>query len=69
MKFTVVVTKDPEDTGYNVTVPALPGCHTFGETIDEAYENALEAIAAYVDSLEREGDPIPMEVASREVTL
>lgn len=69
MKFTIVVTKDPEDSGYNATVPALPGCHTFGETIDEAYKNALEAIDAYLDSLTREGDPVPVEVGSREAVV
>jgi len=69
MKFTVVITKDPEDSGYNASVPALPGCYTFGETPDEAYENSIEAIGAYLDSLEKEGDPIPVEVESREAVI
>lgn len=65
MIFTVVITEDQEDGGYNATVPALPGCHTFGETIDQTCENVLEAILAYLKSLENEGDPIPVEVDSR----
>jgi predicted RNase H-like HicB family nuclease len=69
LEFTVVLTKDLEDGGFNAVVPALPGCRTFGETKAEAYANALEAIAAYLGSLEAEGDPIPQEVGSRVVGI
>lgn len=62
MRFTVVVTRDPEEWGYNAVVPALPGCRTFGETKDEANAHALDAIEAYLGSLGKEGDPIPLEV-------
>lgn len=69
MKFTVVLTEDLEDGGYNATVPALPGCRSFGETKREAYRNCLEAMDAYLESLEREGDPIPREVDRRTVEI
>lgn len=69
MKFTVVVTEDLEDGGFNAVVPALPGCRTFGETKQEAYKNSLEAIDAYLESLAHEGDPIPHEVGSRIVEI
>lgn len=69
IKFTVVVTRDLEDGGFNATVPALPGCRTFGETQHQAYQNALEAIDAYLGSLQAEGDPIPEEVGSRIVEI
>lgn len=69
MKFTVVITEDIEDGGFNAVVPALPGCRTFGETKKEAYRNSLEAIDAYLGSLEDEGDPIPHEVESRIVEI
>ncbi|WP_255332948.1 type II toxin-antitoxin system HicB family antitoxin [Methanocalculus taiwanensis] len=39
MKFQVVVREDPEDGGYNVSCPAIPGCHSQGETVEEALEN------------------------------
>jgi predicted RNase H-like HicB family nuclease len=35
--------------GYMVTVPALPGCITQGDTIDEAIEMAKEAIELYLE--------------------
>ena len=52
MKFNVVL-DEAEEGGYNVTVPALDGCFTQGETIDEAMENAKEAIVCYLEGLEK----------------
>lgn len=50
-----------EEGGYVVTVPALPGCHTQGETYDEAIANAEEAIQGFVELLQKQGRPIPVE--------
>jgi predicted RNase H-like HicB family nuclease len=47
--FTVVLLPDAEDGGWNVTVPALPGCFTCAETVDEAWSRAREAIEVYLD--------------------
>jgi predicted RNase H-like HicB family nuclease len=58
--YSVVLDPDPEG-GYTVTVPALPGCVTEGETVDECLSNAQEAIALYLEELEAEGRPIPEE--------
>ncbi|WP_255331810.1 type II toxin-antitoxin system HicB family antitoxin [Methanocalculus taiwanensis] len=35
--------------GYTITVPTLPGCVTFGETIEEAIKMAKEAIELYLE--------------------
>ncbi|HVN63537.1 MAG TPA: type II toxin-antitoxin system HicB family antitoxin [Candidatus Binataceae bacterium] len=40
-----------EDGGYTVLVPALPGCISFGATVDEAIENAREAIELHLENL------------------
>jgi predicted RNase H-like HicB family nuclease len=40
-----------EEGGYHVHAPALPGLHTQGESLDEAFENAREAIALYAEQL------------------
>lgn len=70
MKFTVVVTEDPEEEGiFNASVPALPGCHTWGATIKEAIANARDAIVTYLEASEIVGDPIPLEVANQMVTI
>lgn len=50
--------KEPEG-GYTVSVPALPGCITYGENIDEAIAMAKEAIELYLEELKDKGEPIP----------
>jgi predicted RNase H-like HicB family nuclease len=52
-------TTEEDEVGYTVTVPALPGCVTEGDTMDEALGNAREAISLYVESLEARGLPVP----------
>ncbi len=58
--YSVVVDPDPKG-GYTVTVPALPGCITQAETIDECIAHAQEAIALYLEDLVASGEPIPEE--------
>jgi len=50
-RFDVILEKD-EDGSYIVEVPALPGCHTQGETKKEALKNAKEAISLYLEVLD-----------------
>ena len=57
--FTVVFDKTNE--GYTVTVPALPGLVTEGRTIDEARAMAFDAIRCHVESLRKDGEPVPVE--------
>ncbi|MDI6709043.1 MAG: type II toxin-antitoxin system HicB family antitoxin [Methanobacteriota archaeon] len=51
MKFKVVIREDKEDGGYVVSCPALPGCHSQGDTIEEALENIKEAIEGCLEVL------------------
>jgi antitoxin HicB len=60
-EYTVILEPDSESRGYTVLVPALPGCVTQGRTRTEALSRAREAIAAYIESLEADGEPIPEE--------
>ena len=48
-----------EEGGYTVIVPALPGCITYGEDVDEAISMAKEAIELYVSELKDRNEPIP----------
>ncbi len=52
MIFNVVLEK-AEEGGYNVSVPALDGCFTQGETIEDSLQNAKEAIACYLEGLQK----------------
>lgn len=59
--YRIVLTPAPaeEGGGYTVTVPALPGCITEGDTLEEAIAMARDAIESYIESLRKHGDPIP----------
>ncbi len=58
-QFTVVI--EPDEEVFHAYVPALPGCHTFGATIDEARANITEAIELHVESMLQHGEAIPAE--------
>jgi predicted RNase H-like HicB family nuclease len=49
-EFDVVLMED-ETGGYVALVPALPGCHTQGDTLEETLENVKEAIDLYMETL------------------
>ena len=59
--FTIILEPDEEDGGYTVTVPALPGCITQGDTLEDAIAMAKDAIQVYVESLVQDGLPVPTE--------
>jgi len=67
MEYTIVLDPAEHSEGYTVLVPALPGCVTQGRTREEAIERAKEAIAAYIESLEVDGEPVPKETLPVEV--
>jgi len=58
--FRIMLRKEPE-VGYTAFVPSLPGCVTYGETIDEAIEMAREAVELYIESLLEHNEPVPTE--------
>lgn len=53
------VFEEQEVGGYTVTIPALPGCISEGDTFEEAKTNIAEAIAVYLESLVMDGEEIP----------
>jgi predicted RNase H-like HicB family nuclease len=58
-QFTVVI--EPDEEAFHAFVPALPGCHTFGMTLDEARANITEAMELHIASMQEDGEPIPVE--------
>ncbi len=60
--------KEPEG-GYTVLVPSLPGCITFGDTVDHALEMAKEAIELYIEGLKELGEEIPSDDEILEYTM
>ena len=61
LEYAVVLHPDPEVGGYSVTVPALPGVVTEGDTTEEAIAMAKDAIALYIEDLSAHGETIPVE--------
>lgn len=57
--FTIMIESDEQ--GFHAYVPALPGCHTFADTIDEAHSNILEALELHCQSLFEDGESVPVE--------
>jgi predicted RNase H-like HicB family nuclease len=68
LNYRILLRKEPEG-GYTVTVPTLPGCVTYGETVDEAIVMAREAIELYIEHLQEKGEEIPTEEGLLEYTL
>jgi len=58
-QFTVVI--EPDEDAFHAYVPALPGCHTFGATVEETRANIAEAIALHVESMLEDGESVPVE--------
>jgi predicted RNase H-like HicB family nuclease len=67
-EFEVVLTPE-DDGGYSVSVPALPGCASQGETREEALAMIREAIELYLESLDAHGDPLPAPIEIERVTV
>lgn len=58
-RFKVILTWDKENKVYVATVPAIPGCSTFGDTKEEALLMAEDAIKIALEGLVATGQPIP----------
>ena len=66
MRYTVLMELE-EEGGFHVWCPALKGCHSQGETREEALVNIREAIAVYLESAQAEGLPVPADVTVHHV--
>ena len=60
LSYRITLRKEPEG-GYTVLVPSLPGCVTYGKTVEEAIEIARDAITGYVESLIEDGEAAHIE--------
>jgi antitoxin HicB len=58
-----VLFEPAEEGGYVVTCPALPGLVTEGNSLAEARAMAADAIRAYLESLRKDGQPIPPDAS------
>jgi predicted RNase H-like HicB family nuclease len=56
----IVIFEKEEAGGYHASCPALKGCHSQGDSFEEASANISEAIELYIESLRADQEPIPM---------
>ena len=68
MKYRVILEPDMEVGGYVVSCPALPGCHSQGETREEALANIRDAIEGVIASLRARHLPVPDGIHQSPVT-
>jgi predicted RNase H-like HicB family nuclease len=66
--YKILLNQEPNGD-YTATVPALPGCVTYGEDIDHAISMAKEAIELYIEELEERGEEIPDDNKTLEYSL
>ncbi|MEK7573348.1 MAG: type II toxin-antitoxin system HicB family antitoxin [Patescibacteria group bacterium] len=67
LKYTAIF-EPAEEGGYVVSVPALPGCVTQGETFEEATAMVKDAMKGYLEVLKEEGQEIPQEQSDVVIT-
>src|SRR5664279_4780906 len=59
MRFIIAIEPGDDDHAFGVVVPDLPGCFSAGDTLDEAFENAKEAIDLWCETVIEDGGMIP----------
>jgi antitoxin HicB len=59
--YTILLDPDPDSGTYTVTVPALPGIVTQGDSVEDAIAQAKEAIQVHIEGLLADGEPVPEE--------
>lgn len=67
-RYTVIIERD-EDGIYVASCPAIPGCHTQGDTYEDAIESIKDAINLNIAARRDLGEPIPIETAIDEVEV
>lgn len=61
MRYSVVLLPEPDVGGFSVFVPAIPGCVTQGETVEEALAMAAEAAGLLLEVMAEDGEDLPSE--------
>lgn len=66
--FRVLIQKEPEGQ-YTASVPTLPGCISYGDSVEHAIEMVKEAISLYLEELAERGEAIPNDNNTLEYSL
>lgn len=66
--YRILLNEEPEGS-FTVSVPAFPGCITYGDNLHQAMKMAREAIEGYIELLKEQGKPIPDDSKTPEYSL
>lgn len=67
--YTIEIIQEVDGKNYYVVVPALPGCFSQGQTIEQAKKNASKAIQLHIHSLRKGREPIPEDVTTFQTSI
>ena len=59
MRYPIAIEPGDEIHAFGVVVPDLPGCYSAGDTLDEAVDNAKEAIELWLETVIDDGGSVP----------
>ena len=59
MKFIIAIEPGTKRTAHGVAVPDLPGCFSAGDSVEEAFDNAAQAIELHCELLAEDGGDLP----------
>lgn len=59
MKFSIAIEPGTRKSAFGIAVPDIPGCFSAGDTVEEAFDNAREAIEAHLEVLAEDGKDLP----------
>ena len=68
LTYKILLHKEPEGD-YTASVPTLPGCITYGNSVEHAIEMAKEAIELYIEELKERGESIPDDSDTLEYSI
>jgi predicted RNase H-like HicB family nuclease len=60
MNFLIAIEPGSETTAWGVVVPDLPGCFSAGDSLEEAFDMAREAITAHCEAIAQSGGELPL---------
>jgi len=61
VEYTVILEPNQDEPGYTASVPALPGCISVGDTLEEALDSARDAIELWIRMARNRGEPVPQD--------
>ena len=59
MRYPIAIEPGDDDHAFGVVAPDLPGCFSAGDTLDEAIDNAKEAIELWLETVIDDGGAVP----------